>query len=119
MLDPQDDEASYRHRIELKMTCVRHVQHLWDRAFPGDSRVEEMLTLAQELINQQADPKQSQIHAESFLVHVLDKTTEADFAAKTATLVAEGVLHAVISAYYRNPDYNIIGKKRKHEKGAR
>ena len=107
MLDPQDDEASYRHRIELKMTCVRHVQHLWDRAFPGDSRVEEMLTLAQELINQQADPKQSQIHAESFLVHVLDKTTEADFAAKTATLVAEGVSHAVISACYRNPDYNI------------
>ena len=42
MLDPQDHEASYRHRIELKMTCVRHVQHLWDRAFPGDSRVEEM-----------------------------------------------------------------------------
>lgn len=107
MLDPQDHEASYRHRIELKMTCVRHVQHLWDRAFPGDSRVEEMLTLAQELINQQADPKQSQIHAESFLVHVLDKTTEADFAAKTATLVAEGVSHTVISACYRNPDYNI------------
>ena len=107
MLDPQDDEASYRHRIELQLACVRHVQHFWDSAFPGDNRVEEMLTLAQELINQQADPKQSQIHAESFLVHVLDKTTEADFAAKTATLVAEGVSHAVISACYRNPDYNI------------
>ena len=49
MLDPQDDETSYRHRIELKMACVRHVQHFWDSAFPGDNRVEEMLTLAQEL----------------------------------------------------------------------
>ena len=107
MLDPQDNEATCIRRTKLKMACVRHVQHLWDRAFPGDGRVEEMLTLAQELINQQADPKQSQIHAESFLVHVLDKTTEADFAAKTATLVAEGVSHAVISACYRNPDYNI------------
>ena len=55
MLDPQDDEASYRHRIELKMACVRHVLHLWDRAFPGDGRVEEMLALAQELIDQRAD----------------------------------------------------------------
>ena len=107
MLDPQDNEATCIRRTKLKMACVRHVQHLWGRAFPGDGRVEEMLTLAQELINQQADPKQSQIHAESFLVHVLDKTTEADFAAKTATLVAEGVSHAVISACYRNPDYNI------------
>ena len=107
MLDPQDDETSYRHRIELQLACVRHVQHFWDSAFPGDNRVEEMLTLAQELIDQQVDPKQSQIRAESFLVHVLDETTEVDFAAQTATLVAEGVSHAVISACYRNPDYNI------------
>ena len=26
MLDPQDDEASYRRLIELDMRCVRHIQ---------------------------------------------------------------------------------------------
>ena len=39
MLDPQDVEASYWHRIALKMACVRHVQHLWDRAFPGSPQI--------------------------------------------------------------------------------
>lgn len=59
MIDPQNDEASYRHRIELDGMCVRRVQHLWNRVFPGDNRIEEMLALAQKLVNQQINPKQA------------------------------------------------------------
>ena len=37
MIDPDDAEASYRRRIELKMACVRRVQHYWEQYYPGDS----------------------------------------------------------------------------------
>ena len=49
MIDPEDPEASYRRRIELKMACVRRVQHYWEHYHPGDQRVQEMLDLAQHL----------------------------------------------------------------------
>ena len=55
MIDPQNDEASYRHRIELDGMCVRRGQHLWNRVFPGDNRIEEMLALAQKLVNRQIE----------------------------------------------------------------
>ena len=45
MNDPDDPEASYRHRTYLKIACVRHVQHYWDRTFPSNPGVEEMLAL--------------------------------------------------------------------------
>ena len=40
MIDPEDPEASYQHRIELKMACVRRVQHYWEQYHPGDQRVQ-------------------------------------------------------------------------------
>ena len=53
MIDPDDPEASYRRRIELKMACVRRVQHYWEQYRPGDQRVQEMLDLAQRLVDGQ------------------------------------------------------------------
>ena len=106
MLDLQDDEVSYRHRIELKMMCVRHVQGFWDRAFPGDGRVEEMLTLAQELIDQQADPEQADRRADSFTVQMDNEVKNFNSITQPAYLVANGTLHMVTSACYRNPDYD-------------
>ena len=106
MLDLQDDEVSYRHRIELKMMCVRHVQGFWDRAFPGDSRVEEMLTLAQELIDQQADPQQADRRADSFTVQMDNEVKNFNSITQPAYLVANGTSHMVASACYRNPDYD-------------
>ena len=109
MLDPQDDEASYRHRIELQVTCVRHVQHLWDRAFPGDDRVEEMLTLAQELIDQQADVRQADRRAGTFTVQMDNEVKNFNSITQPAYLVANGASHMVTSACYRNPDYDTAG----------
>ena len=106
MLDPQDDETSYRHRIELDMMCVRHVQHVWDRAFPGAGRGEEMLTLAQGLIDQQADPEQADRRADSFTVQMDNEVKNFNSITQPAYLVANGTSHMVTSACYRNPDYD-------------
>ncbi|WP_273168591.1 Imm5 family immunity protein [Actinomyces israelii] len=108
MLDPQDDEASYRHRIELKMTCVRHVQHLWGRAFPGDGRVEEMLTLAQELINQQVDVRQAERRAKTFVMDVFDEVDDYNVITQPAVFVADAASHTASSACHRNPDYDTV-----------
>ena len=106
MLDPQDHEASYRHRIELQVACVRHVQHFWDSAFPGDNRVEEMLTLAQELIDQQVDSDRAERLANSFLVHVFDEVNDFNDVYQPAVFVADAASHMVISACSRNPYYD-------------
>lgn len=67
MDDPADAEASYRHRTYLKIACVRHVQHLWYQAYPGDPRLEEMLTLTQALTDQTVDPRQAESRADTFV----------------------------------------------------
>ena len=110
MLDPQDDEASYRRFIELDMRCVRHVQGFWDRAFPGDQRVEEMLTLAQELIDRQTDERQAERRAKSFLIRVLDEVDDFNAVTEPATFVADGVSKTVSSACFRDPVYYVSGE---------
>ena len=106
MIDPQNDEASYRHRIELDGMCVRRGQHLWNRVFPGDNRIEEMLALAQKLVNQQINPKQAENRAEDFPVDVSGEVENITAPTQSAILIAEGAAHITISTCYRNPDYN-------------
>mgnify|MGYP000888062477 CR=1 FL=1 len=108
MLDPQDDEASYRHRIELKMACVRHVLHLWDRAFPGDGRVEEMLALAQELIDQRADVRQAERRAKTFVTDVFDEVDDYNAITQPAVFVAQAASGAAFSACNRDPNYYLL-----------
>ncbi|RAX21995.1 MULTISPECIES: Imm5 family immunity protein [Actinomyces] len=106
MQDPDDDDATYRRRVELAILCVKRVQHIWDRGFPGDAGVSEMLTLAQELVNEQADPEQAEWRAETFLDNVLDSVSSFDAIVQPATFVADAASRTVISACYRNPDYD-------------
>ena len=108
MLDPQDNEATCIRRTKLKMACVRHVLHLWDRAFPGDSRVEEMLTLVQELIDRQADERQAERRAKSFLVRVLDEVDDFNAVTEPATFVADAASSMVVSACSHNPHYDTV-----------
>ncbi|SDM65333.1 Imm5 family immunity protein [Actinomyces ruminicola] len=107
MLDPEDDEASYRRRTQLKEICVRRVAHLWDRAYPGDTRVEEMLSLTSNLVTRTADPKQAELHADRFLADMFDATDDFNETTRPAMLVAYGAARMVISACYRNPDFDI------------
>ncbi len=119
MLDPDDDEVSYQHRIRLKMACVRHVLPVWYRGFPGDQRVEDMLALTQDLMDRRiTDIDQAQEYAESLLVGVIDdvnaSATEVepgvlkpDATKEASSFVADAASHAVFSACYRDPDMDL------------
>ena len=118
MLDPDDDELSYQHRVRLKIACVRHVLPVWYRGFPGDQRVEEMITLTQALMDRRTtDIDQAQEYAESLLVGVIDdvnaSATEVepgvlkpDATKEASSFVADAASMMTISACYRDPDYD-------------
>ena len=105
MDDPDDPEASYRHRTYLKIACVRHVQHYWDRTFPSNPGVEEMLALTQALIDRKADPKRAEKQAVQFFEHIIIRT-DVTPDLEPAIRVADAASKTVFSACCRNPDYD-------------
>lgn len=107
MLDPESADRSYRHRIELKILCVRRVQHYWDRAFPGDERLEKMLYLTQGLLKRQIDSESAERRSDRFLMDVHDKVEDYNPITQPAVFVSDGVVHAVSSATHRNPEYDV------------
>ena len=106
MDDPDDPEASYRHRTYLKIACVRHVQHYWDRTFPSNPGVEEMLALTQALIDRKADPKRAEKRAYEFFDHIMAHT-DVTPDLEPAIRVADAASGTAMTACYRNPDYDI------------
>ena len=106
MNDPDDPEASYRHRTYLKIACVRHVQHYWDRTFPSNPGVEEMLALTQALIDRKADPKRAEKQAEDFFDDIMAHT-DVTPDLEPAIRVADAASGTAMTACYRNPDYDI------------
>ena len=105
MDDPDDPEASYRHRTYLKIACVRHVQHYWDRTFPSNPGVEEMLALTQALIDRKADPGQAEKRAGQFFDDIIVRT-DVTPDLEPAIRVADAASKTVFSACCRNPDYD-------------
>ena len=105
MNDPDDPEASYRHRTYLKVACVRHVQHYWDRTFPSNPGVEEMLALTQALIDRKADPKRAEKQAYEFFDDIMAHTNVTPDL-EPAIRVADAASKTVFSACCRNPDYD-------------
>ena len=110
MLDPDDDELSYQHRVRLKIACVRHVHHLWCRAFPEDHRVEKMLALAQQLIYSQVDPNQTMEDTESFFASIYEEVEDFNSITQPAVYVADASVHMVTSACHFSPNYDTIGR---------
>ena len=106
MDDPDDPEASYRHRTYLKVACVRHVQHYWDRTFPSNPGVEEMLALTQALIDRKADPDQAEKQAYEFFDDIMAHTNVTPDL-EPAIRVADAASGTAMTACYRNPDYDI------------
>ena len=106
MDDPDDPEASYRHRTYLKIACVRHVQHYWDRTFPSNPGVEEMLALTQALIDRKADPKRAEKQAYEFFDDIMAHTNVTPDL-EPAIRVADAASGTAMTACYRNPDYDI------------
>ena len=118
MLDPDDDEVSYQHRIRLKMACVRHVLPVWYRGFPDDQRVEDMIALTQDLMDRRiTDIDQAQEDAETFLSSAISAAesdelepgtdvTRTDPVKDISSLVADAASLMATSACSRNPDYD-------------
>ena len=66
MIDTQDAERSYRLRISMQEECVRHVQHLWTASFPNNPSLEDMLTLAHQVVERQVSADRAEIEAHRF-----------------------------------------------------
>ena len=121
MLDPDDDEVSYRHRIRLKMACVRHVLPVWYQGFPDDQRVEDMIALTQDLMDRrETDINQARMTAGTLLADVIDEaasddvelemdasTTKPNSIKNVASLVADAASLMVFSACHRDPDMDL------------
>jgi len=107
ILDQESTDRSYQHRIELKILCVRQVQHYWDQAFPSDERVEGMLSLAQGLVERQLDVEDAERHSDRFLMAVYDEIEDYNSITQPAVFVADGAVHTVSSATHRNPEYDV------------
>ena len=121
MLDPDDDEVSYQHRIRLKVACVRHVLPVWYRGFSGDQRVEEMIALTQDLMDRRTmDTDQARMTAGTLLADVIDEaasddvelemdasTTKPNSIKNVASLVADAASLMVFSACHRDPDMDL------------
>lgn len=107
MLDPEDIEGTYRRRTSLRILCVEHVKPYWYRAFPHDGRVDEMISLAQDVIEQREEADFAQQRAENFLVNVLDEIDDFNSVTEPASFVADAASSTVISACHRYLDYDI------------
>ena len=120
MLDPDDDEISYQHRIRLKITCVRHVLPVWYQGFPDDQRVEEAITFTQDLMGRRiTDIRQARRFAEDLLDSVMNDLSSSatevepgllkpDATKEASSFVAGGACNRVVSACYRDPDLDTL-----------
>ena len=110
MIDPDDPEASYRRRIELKMACVRRVQHYWEQYYPGGQRVQEMLDLAQRLIDgQETNTRTALKQAKKFRKDVWTDDSDWSKEGDRATGAAYDSVFMVVSVCSRDPYADVTG----------
>ena len=101
MIDTQDAERSYRLRISMQEECVRHVQHLWTASFPNNPSLEDMLTLAHQVVERQVSADRAEIEAHRFF-QSLDRAARNP-ANYRAIMVADAARQLVASTCYRDP----------------
>ena len=105
MDDHADSEASYYNRTNLKVLCVNKAKSIWTQMFPTDSSIDNMLQLTYALMGKSVDPDTAENDASRFLQNAIAK-----FGSNTTTdpalMVADAAAAMVVSACYRNPDYD-------------
>lgn len=107
MLDPEDIEGTYRRRTSLRILCVEHVKLSWYRAFPRDCRIDDMIALAWDVVEQREGADFAKRRAENFLQEVLDEIDDFDSVTEPASFVADAASSTVISACHRYLEYDI------------
>lgn len=105
MNDFADAEASYLNRTHLKVLCVNKVKSIWTQVFPADSSIDRMLQLTHALMGKNVDPGAAENDASRFLQNVIAKFG-SNATTNPALMAADAAAAMVVSACYRNPDYD-------------
>ena len=105
MNDFADAEASYLNRTHLKVLCVNKVKSIWTQMFPADSSIDRMLQLTHALMGKNVDPGAAENDASRFLQNAIAKF-DSNATTNPALMVADAAAAMVVSACYRNPDYD-------------
>lgn len=105
MNDFADAEASYLNRTHLKVLCVNKVKSIWTQMFPADSSIDRMLQLTHALMGKNVDPGAAENDASRFLQNAIAKFG-SNATTNPALMVADAAAAMVVSACYRNPDYD-------------
>ena len=105
MDDPNDFEVSYLNRTQLKVLCVNQVKPIWMCVFPTNPGVDRMLQLTHSLMEKSVDPEAAEDEAFYFFQD-LSTSVESNAVTNPALMVADAATLMVISACYRNPDYD-------------
>ena len=105
MNDPDNFEVSYLNRTQLKVLCVNHVKPIWSHIFPANPGIDRMLRLTHSLMEKSVDPEAAEDEAFYFFQD-LSTSVESNAVTNPALMVADAATSMVISACYRNPDYD-------------
>lgn len=106
MNDPDDTEVSFRHRVALKLMCVRRVEYVW-RDIVGDvSEIDEMTSLAEDLVSRDTSREERKARGERFLIDITNRYG-GDKSNYPVVMIANAVSDTVLSACYTEPDFDI------------
>ena len=105
MNDPDNFEVSYLNRTQLKVMCVNHVKPIWSHIFPANPGIDRMLRLTHSLMEKSVDPEAAEDEAFYFLQDLIADVEPNEFT-DPAMMVADAASRMVISACFRNPDYD-------------
>ena len=103
MNDPDNFEVS--NRTQLKVMCVNHVKPIWSHILPANPGINRMLQLTHSLMEKSVDPGAAEDEAFYFFQD-LSTSVESNAVTNPALMVADAATSMVISACYRNPDYD-------------
>ncbi|MDM8077888.1 Imm5 family immunity protein, partial [Actinomyces viscosus] len=107
MNDPDNFEVSYLNRTQLKVVCVNHVKPIWSHILPANPGIDRMLQLTHSLMKKSVDPGAAEDEAFYFFQD-LSTSVESNAVTNPALMVADAATSMVISACYRNPDYDTV-----------
>ena len=107
MNDPDNFEVSYLNRTQLKVMCVNHVKPIWSHILPANPGIDRMLQLTHSLMKKSVDPGAAEDEAFYFFQD-LSTSVESNAVTNPALMVADAAASIVISACYRNPDYDTV-----------
>lgn len=105
MNDPDNFEVSYLNRTQLKVMCVNHVKPIWSHILPANPGIDRMLQLTHSLMEKSVNPEAAEDEAFYFFQD-LSTSVESNAVTNPALMVADAATSMVISACYRNPDYD-------------